>query len=196
MKKLIIFFLYISVYIPINGQEACSLTKAPNVRGLSLGMSLNDLYELIPPARNDNVINNILIYAKRERIPKKVSIQLSKSNSLYQELPIFKDIEYISIQMFNDSLTDISIQYNWPTWTKADEFIDKLKEYYGLPEAQHWQGRDESKHLNCKGFLLSVYAPFNGGALVTMRDLLVEKKMADIEKRLLRNLAKNLSLNR
>lgn len=187
MKKLIIFFLYLSVCLPVQGQEACTLTTAPTIRGLSLGISLNSLYDLIPNARNDNQIRSIIANAKRERIPKKVSIQLSRHDSLYQELPIFKDIAYISIQMFNDSLTDISIQYDWPPWTKADDFIDKLKEHYKLPEAKYWQGDDNNKTIRCKEFLISVYAPFNGGAMVIMRDLLIEKKMAVIEKTIIEN---------
>ncbi len=183
-KTLSIVLLFLTFNILVLGQGTCNLeiAQAPSIRGFRLGMTLNQLYELVPDARTDNNIIGVIERSTNARLPEKTSIQFNSYGSPYGKMPLFKNIGYIGIRLFNDQITDISIQYDWPMWNSADEFIAKLRENLVLPEAKEWQGGELSRQLICKDFEMDVHAPFNSGALVVIRDLTTSKKIQELEK--------------
>jgi hypothetical protein len=169
------------------GQGNCNLTpnQTPSIRGFRLGMTLDQVFELVPDARNDKAIMEAINRVKAEKIPSQLTISFKGYELPYSAMPMFQNIHFLDARFFKNQLTNFYIQYNWPYWNNADAFIAKLRESIQLPEAKEWQGTDFAKSLRCKDFEVSVQTYPNAGAYISMTDTTIAKKMDDLRNAIL-----------
>lgn len=186
-KTLAIVLLFLSLNALVFGQGTCNLVsnQAPSIRGFHLGMTLNQIYELIPEARTDKNVLEALDRVKQDPLPSKLSLQFQPYNAPYNKLPILQNIEYIGLRLFNNQITDIHVSYRWPNWTNIDEFLAKLRENLLIPETKEWEGSETQKTLRCKDFYMNVSAQNNSGGHISITDTTSPKKMEDLKKEIL-----------
>ncbi len=147
------------------GQGQCFLTieQSPDVRGLRLGMTLDQVREVFPELPEPPPsefgwagyrINGVL--------KKDVEIQRGLSEGVYtiarvdvNRHPETKGI-YIRIELVDRHLSLLKVHYvSGENWTKATDFISQLNRTLKLPGA--WERFDFSTyHLRCQQF--TVYA--------------------------------------
>ena len=180
-KSVALILLLFTVKVSAWGQGSCDITadQSPAIRGFRLGMTLDQLYELVPEARNDMNIIKALDQNKRQQLPSKLFIGFSGSQFPYNSIPRFQNITGIVLRFFNDQLTDLSVQYAGPSWNSANEFIAKLRESFVLPAAEDWKGNNVDKEIRCKDFVLQVRAQNNSGGYMSITDTTSVKKMDD-----------------
>jgi hypothetical protein len=143
-------------------------------------MTLNQLYELVPEARDDRNIVVAIDQNKREHLPGKLSVRFNGLVSPYNTIPRFQNINYLGLDFFNNQLTDLVVQYNWPSWNNANEFIAKLRESFALPAVETWEGSNDQKSIRCKDFVFHVN--IQGGGAISIRDTTSNKKVDDLRK--------------
>lgn len=187
MKRISFVLIFFSLNGWAWGQGTCNLTpdQAPSIRGFRLGMTLNQVFELVPDARNDKAVIEAINRQKAEKLPSTLTLSFKGYELPYSSMPMFQNVYFIDVRFFQDQLTNVFISYNWPTWNNADAFIAKLSESFQLPEAKEWQGNDNDKSLLCKDFRLNVSAQFNVGPSISLTDTTVAKKMDDLRNAIL-----------
>jgi hypothetical protein len=158
------FFVAICLTITVFGQQtdtpsACRLTtaQAPQVRGLRLGMSLDEFLAVFPGSRVE-FANQLASF----EIPQRYGINMINIHQPDRFAgDTFKGVSFIQATFVDNKLGDFSLNYQNTRWANLDEFIDKLGEFFNLPKASTWSigARDEifvSEILRCVGVELSV----------------------------------------
>lgn len=152
---------------PSESTSVCNLTFAqlPAIRGLKLGMSLNEVMALFPGVSDDDVVRGRLNNAKRPLPPSftpgsdgygLVSIQVSLSS--YPN-PNFTGIYNVQLQFFDEKLISLYLSYSATIWNNADELVGKLVEAYKLPGIVAWSSNNTNQRgLQCKDFSLGISA--------------------------------------
>jgi hypothetical protein len=182
-KGAILILLLVTARVSAWSQGSCELTadQSPAIRGFRLGMTLDQLYELVPEARNDKRVIEALDNSSRQQLPSMSFLTLS--DSPYDALPRFHNVSYVSLRFLNNQLAGLTVQYKWPVWDSANEFIAKLRESLALPAAENWDGGGPGKSIRCKDFTLNVYTQPNGtGASISINDTTSPRKLDDMRK--------------
>jgi hypothetical protein len=143
------------------GAPQCSLPleKAPVIRGLRLGMSLDELLALFPGRADDG--NNKYRLKDADKPPKYGAVQLS-----FSPLPdpkkesIFDGVSSYDIVLLDGKVREISVRYQGTpdpatSWTEAS-LIAKLSETFGIPGIESWSSKGQ-KQITCNGFELRIY---------------------------------------
>ncbi len=138
--------------------STCALTheQAPEIRGIRLGMSTEQLLSLFPEDGN------------RQRITQ--AIEESKGTDNYgggrfdlrpekgAPNPRLAGLNFIGVGFIDERVTSFHIAYAGPEWKTVDQFVAKLTESLRLPRSS-WEPVDESKQwLKCDGFRVDAYA--------------------------------------
>jgi hypothetical protein len=127
--------------------EKCVLNVAqsPEIRGLRLGMSLDDTATKLPAIRgSDHDLNpDDMDVVFVSFIPRNGSFDL-------------EGISWVHLGFVDDRLYDFSLSYtlSWPT---IDEFALKLSRTLDLPTAWKKVGSDDLRVLECDGFSIAVH---------------------------------------
>jgi hypothetical protein len=165
MKKMLFAFLVvISSSLTTLGQTtsppatACQLTasQAPQVRGLRLGMSLDEFLALFPGSRVE-FADQLASF----EIPQRYGINGINVYQLFRfGGDAFKGVSFVQAAFVDKKLGDFRLSYQNTLWANIDEFIDKLGEFFSLPKASTWSigARDENsvnKIVRCIGVELS-----------------------------------------
>jgi hypothetical protein len=167
------------------GGCSIKLDQAPSLRGIKLGMSLNQVLDLIPGSREDRMVTNLLEAARRGHPDASYQkISFSFSAYTYQSLPMFNNLQHITVRTLDDRVTDISVSYASPSWDRVDDFVAKVAESLNLPGVKEWEGLDKrSKNLKCQDFEVHVFADdTNPDSSITLSDLTAERKIAERKK--------------
>jgi hypothetical protein len=178
--------LAFSDFVAYGQTETCSikLDQAPSLRGIKLGMSLNQVLDLIPGSREDSNITGFLETARRRHPaapPEKIRLTFSASS--YQSLPMFNNLLNITVQTFDDRVTDLSVGYAYPPWERVDDFVAKVAESLNLPGVKEWEHVDSrTNKLKCQDFEVRVYADNGLNSSVTLSDLTAGRKIAERKK--------------
>lgn len=177
------------------GKSNCSLTGAPAIRGIRLGMTTEELFVLFPGAgeRKDNRET----IAAAEHPPHYGIARLSLWPLSFPSpaRETLAGIESISITLFDGHITELRIEYagpnsqpKGPTWNYVDDFIAKLSEPLGLPEHQYWIDKGSNqKSVKCGS--IEIEATNRGGqGLIRLHqdayiDTARQRAMADEDKR-------------
>lgn len=142
----------------------CSLTvvQAPLVRGLRLGMSLQELLALFPASRYNANINQQINQA--EKIPADGLTRLGFSLSQYPEAgDSFAGLRSVDLTMFDRKVVSFSVSYDSDSqaaWT-LKSLIPKLSKAYNLPDYENWAKVDdgcEPATLKCGDLTIEAYA--------------------------------------
>ena len=149
-------------------QSRCSLTEAtaPGIRGLKLGMSVEQVTALFPGSSKRKETKEALAKAKAASEVVHVTFEPSDSGKDQNA-----DIVSFSAGFDKGRVIDLSVQYLGPEWKNVDEWIAKLSETLGLPGVNNWQpGPSETpnKVLRCSGIEIEA-AMEGGGGSITIR---------------------------
>jgi hypothetical protein len=149
-------------------QSRCSLTEAtaPAVRGLKLGMSVEQVTALFPGSTKRKETKEALAKAKAASEVVHVTFEPSDGGKDQNA-----DVASFSAGFIKGRVVDLSVQYLGPEWKNVDEWIAKLTETLGLPGVNNWQpGPSEApnKVLKCSGIEIEA-AVEGGGGSITIR---------------------------
>jgi hypothetical protein len=150
---------------PAFAQSRCSLTEAtaPGVRGLKLGMSVEQVAALFPGSARRKETKEALAKAKSASEVMHVTFEPSDSGKDQNA-----DVASFSAGFLKGRVIALSVQYLGPEWKNVDEWIAKLSETLGLPGVNNWQpGPSETpnKVLRCSGIEIEATVEGGGGSI-------------------------------
>jgi hypothetical protein len=160
---------------------ALTLAQAPDLRGLKLGMTVEQMLALFPGSREDNEIRTVL---SRPANPFGVTNLIIRPEK-YSSKSKFAGIRQINIAFLDGRLSNLYAGYNGPEWKHVDEFVTKFAEGTRLPAADAWEayvGMDtQLKTLKCKEFEISIFAGGQGGDVnyVKLQDTPAQQKLKE-----------------
>lgn len=161
-------------------QAGCSLTMeaAPDVRGLKLGMTPDEVLALFPGSKDDPEVHSDVT-----RPPSKLGVSsFVIKPAKYQSKEKFAGLNQITINLLDGRVSGFTAGHNGPEFPHVDNFIAKFIEGTNLPPAEAWapyEGLDNSlKILRCKDFEVRLFVGGPGGNLnyVELHDSIAEKK--------------------
>lgn len=146
-------------------QTRCNLTEAnaPNVRGLRLGMSAQQLLALFPGVAKKKEMKDAIDKAKSGGEGEPVYLVFDPATD--GDAQQFAGVEAAAAAVHKGRVVDFTVQYG-ATWKSVDAWIAKLSEAFKLPGAQEWaEGPNEApnKVLKCEGVMIEA-AILGGGA--------------------------------
>lgn len=163
MKPLFVLIMLAAVVNSALGQtqsEApakCSLTlnQSPTIRGLKLGMDVEEVLRQFPGSSNDGQIRTAIAWADKQFGVARFSAPT------HQPLPEsrFAGINGLSFEFLDGRLSSLWVQYAGPEWRSVDEFISRLSGPLNLPGPNSWEPTNPSdqKTLKCAGFEIRVF---------------------------------------
>lgn len=177
----------------LQNESMCTLTisESPAIRGIKLGMSVDQLLSLFPGSHERD--HNKRALENSQAHPNfgiaRLGFQPSEYSSAVQER--FAGISWISVVAFDGQITEIMVSYQdppkGPRWPHVDLFIAKLVETFGLPDLAEWLSTGvQSKTLKCSGFELRAGALSGGSFWLINRnyiDTWTERTAADEERK-------------
>ena len=164
-------------------KPTCQLTLAgaPDIKGLRLGMTAEEVLAQFPGSKEDAEVR-----ASLAAPPSKVGTSsLLVRPEKYESKDKFAGINQIIFTLLDGRVSNFTVGYNGPEYSHVDKFVAKSIEGTSLPAADQWEayvGMDNSlKILKCTDFEVRVFIGGQGGNLnyVLMKDLEAEKKLKD-----------------
>jgi len=146
-------------------QSRCSLTEAtaPGVRGLKLGMSVEQVTALFPGSTKRKETREALAKAKAGSEVVYVTLEPSDGGKDQNA-----DVASFSAGFHKGRVIRVSVQYLAPDWRNVDEWIAKLSETLGLPGVNNWQpgpSENPNKVLRCSGIEIEASVEGGGGSI-------------------------------
>lgn len=156
-----------------------ALSSAPDINGLKLGMTPDEVLTLFPGSKDDTEL--------RARLSEPPS-QFGVSNfvirpSKYETREKLVEISQITFNLLDGRVSSFSLGYNGPEWPHVDKFVEKFVAGTNLPATDQWEAYagmvTQLKTLTCTDFEVRVFAGGQGGNLnyVLMQDLEAAKKL-------------------
>jgi hypothetical protein len=164
-------------------KSPCTLTLAgaPDIKGIRLGMTPDEVLALFPGSKDDAEIRSSLSRPPSQFGVSSFLVRPDKFGSKEN----FAEVTQITFSLLDGHVSNFSVGYNGPEYSHIDKFVAKFVEGTNLPAADQWEayvGLDNSlKILKCTDFEIRVFAGGQGGNLnyVLMKDLEAEKKLKD-----------------
>ena len=137
--------------------QKCSLTRAqsPEIRGVRLGMTAEQLLSAFPDEYNRNRINEGISWSKRPNSYGLGRFDL-RSYGAAQD-PRFAGVNHITIDLLDERVTGFHIGYYGPEWNSVDQFVAKLSEALRLPNAAWETPVGTQQSLKCDGFVVDAF---------------------------------------
>jgi len=164
-------------------KPTCQLTLAgaPDIKGLRLGMTPEEVLALFPGSKDDAEVR-----ASLSRPPSQFGVSgFLVRPAKYETKDKFEGINQITFSLLDGRVSNFTIGYNGPEYSHVDKFVAKFSEGSNLPPPDAWEayvGMDtQLKTLTCKEFEIRIFAGGKGGNLnyAEIRDLVAEKKLKD-----------------
>ena len=138
-------------------KSVCSLTReqGPEIRGVRLGMSMEQLKNLFPQEEARRRIVDAINVSKQDENygGGRVDIPIDRTDATW------KGVNYLSIRFVDERVTSISISYVGPEWNSVDQFVAKLSAGFRLPGSA-WEIREGTyAQMKCGGFKVDAFAP-------------------------------------
>jgi hypothetical protein len=176
MKKLVTVFLTFA-FVAISADQEfarpkCNLTEAtsPNISGLRLGMSTQQLLALFPNAGKRRDIKDALLTAKAAGAGQTAYLTFDPATDGSKDQ--FPGIDSVSAGLQKDRVVDLNVSYVGTSWGLIDDWVAKLSERFKLPGAQDWvtaPSENPNKVLKCDGVEIEA-AIQGGGASMRLRN--------------------------
>jgi hypothetical protein len=153
--------------------------QAPEIRGIRLGTTADQLLVLFPEERNQHSIHDAV---KNSKLADQYGVgrfDLRADNAAPN--PRLAGINYITVDFIDEKVTGFHVSYQGPEWKTVDQFVTRVSDMFHLPNAASWETGDESRRsLKCEGFAIDVYA-FRGSGenWVRVRDNSVQRVVED-----------------
>ena len=162
-------------------QRRCSITEAssPAIRGLRLGMSLQQVLAVFPGSSKRKSLTEAIEKAKSTSNGEPVPVVFEPATDAIGES--FAGVESVATTCLKQRLIEFNISYVGITWTSVDQWIAKLSETLGLPGSPDWTAgpsENPNKVLKCQG--IEIEASIQGGG-ASIRIQNTESKKAGVE---------------
>lgn len=163
--------------------SACELTKAPIVRGISLGMSSESLFSLYPQMKSD------YLEAQQEfnRNPTGSPLWSLGIQRLEHEVTAEKDprdnslagLYSVKINFFEEKVMSLALWYKDFEPISMTDFVKQTAKSMVLPESG-WLIRKDEARLDCKDFAINLsYGGPKDPALIQLQDLQLFKRWVE-----------------
>jgi hypothetical protein len=136
-----------------------NISKAPAIRGITLGMSTADALRLFPGSADRGDIKTAL--SSVGGYPHFGMINFGLSPSHFPNAEGFAGIDVINFVFLDGRIAEFEVQYSAPpngaVWRNLDDFINKIADTFKLPHADSWtppQNFTYGRSLKCDGFQL------------------------------------------
>jgi hypothetical protein len=142
------------------GRPACRLTlaEAPDVKGLRLGLPMQNVFQLFPGSADDKDVRAALAAA----VQRFGAADFTIKPAFYADNSAYDGVTSVSVKFVDGRLSAFNVGFDSPEWPHVDDFLAKLTEGTSLPPADAWSahvGLDtQLKNLTCEGFEVSVFA--------------------------------------
>ena len=187
MKLLFVSMILVALASSTLGQTQtevpkCSLTLAqsPTIRGLRLGMEVEEVLQHFPDRSVDPAVRRLLLDADKQFGVAKFMAPTHP----YSSEPKFAGISQFYFEFLDKRLSSFSVLYEGPEWNNVDEFISKLADSLKLPSANNWTPSNlpTIKTLNCAGFEVKVFLGSPGSTSLQVRNPAAEQTVRNRQK--------------
>lgn len=157
------------------------LAQAPDIGGLRLGMTIEQVLALFPGSKNDPDVRASLAQPPSPFGTQTLLIKPGK----YSSNKKFDGVNQITFMFLDGRVSALYVGYTSPLWLHVDEFIAKFSAETKLPGADSWDayaGMDtQLKTLRCNGFEISLFAGGNNVQFnyVQMLDLTAQQRLRE-----------------
>jgi len=166
---------------PAQEKQPCTLTLAgaPEIKGLRLGMTPDEVLALFPGSKDDAEVRASVSAAPTEFGVSNFVIRPAQYGSKEK----FAGINQISLNLLDGRVTALTIGYDGPAYSHVDKFVEMVIKETSLPPIDQWEGYvgmdNQMKTLTCTEFEVRVFAGGPGGNLnyVLVKDLVADKKL-------------------
>jgi hypothetical protein len=177
MKHILLSACLLLIAISTNGQtnnpalQPCSLqlSRAPAIRGVKLGMTVDELLSLFPGSSDSLGIKDRLAAAEGYSNFGAASFPITPSNWASKER--FAGVSYYDFRVFDRRVVRFDVYYEgFPTgarWQDTDDLIQRFSDSLHLPGPKDWVKDEGSsrKRLKCDGFEISASADNDRGSI-------------------------------
>jgi len=167
-------------------KQPCALTlsAAPSVNGLKLGMTPDEVLALFPGSKDDPEVRSDLAKAPSRFGTSGLMVRPDK----FANKAEFSGVSQITFTLLDGRVATLHIGYNGPQWPHVDKFVEKFVQGTNLPPVEFWEtfeGTDNLKILKCVEFEVRAFAGGQGGNLnyVLLQDLEADKKLKERRKK-------------
>ena len=164
--------------------QACKLAvvQAPAIRGVKLGMKVNEVLALFPGSAENNDVRSSLALA--EGFPNFGVASFYVFPREYPTKDRFAGIGNFRFTFADGRLHQYEVEYEpppgAPVWRKVDDWVGKLADTFGLPAATDWvldTNISSRKSLKCEGFQMQASnMNFRGNLVVSTLDTPLQKQ--------------------
>jgi hypothetical protein len=158
VKKLLLLAIVLGTASVVPGQTPstaasdCKLTvaQAPAIRGLRLGMTIDQTLADFPGAQADSDVRGQL--ARDYFGSQYASVDPAK----YESKEKFVGVNSINLSFLDGRLTYFSIHYKGPEWKSDEQFAASVAEALNLPGVGSWKPIPNGLALSCEGFRIGL----------------------------------------
>jgi len=155
-----------------------SLSQAPVIRGIRLGMKPDEWLKLFPGSAQDEKVKAIL--DRPAKYPdygwSSVTFLPASSQNQFNYLPMeeFSGVNGVSLTLFDNQIIAFRITYApYPgidnPWDSAEQLIPIFSETFNLPQLSAWHKNGSRAELKCAGFELILTADNGPTAYLTSK---------------------------
>lgn len=154
-----------------SGTNECKVTlaQAPAIRGIRLGMSVEQVLAQVPGSEADS---NFLANLSRDYFGSRNVTVVPSNYATSKEK--FAGINSISLSFLDGRLLSFFVHYNGPEWRSKEQFVARVAEALNLPGVGAWKARNNALAVACDGFEVSVQTSGGMDAQIGMKDTTVD----------------------
>lgn len=131
----------------VAGECKLKVAQAPAIRGIHLGMTVDQLLAVFPGSEKDESVRQQLSQS---------SFGLARATinpSTFSSKERFLGVNLVSVTFFDGELNSFWVEYNGPEWATSDQFASKVAATLSLPALEFWiDSGTQAKVLKCDGF--------------------------------------------
>ena len=154
-----------------SGTNECKLklSQAPAIRGIRLGMSVEQVLAQIPGSEADS---NFLAGLSRDYFGSRSATVMPGSYATSKEK--FAGINIITLTFLDGRLQSFFVRYNGPEWRSKEQFVARVAEVFNLPGVGAWKASNNALAVACDGFEISVQTFGGLDSGIGMKDTTVD----------------------
>jgi hypothetical protein len=160
----------------------CTLTQAPALYGIELGMSVEQVLSLFPGSSQDTDVRRMLEKSKTSGTFGVTDLQLVPSRYIPETK--YVNIRVLTLRFLDGRAFSVHALYRGPRWHSTDEFINSMSDEMNLPAPETWEAMPplHEKFLRCSGFEVRFFGSPSGsgfGNFIRLIDLAAEKTLTE-----------------
>lgn len=154
-----------------SGTGECRLTlaQAPAIRGIRLGMSVDQVLAQIPGSEADS---DLLARVSRDHFGYRSALVAPGSYVTSKEK--FAGTNSINLGFLDGRLASFTIRYDGPEWRSIEQFVVRLAEVLNLPGVGSWKPNNSGLAIACDGFEISVQTFGQNATAIAIKDMTVD----------------------